>query len=230
VARASTNVPPAVASDAIVGQLSPPDAINTPPAGPPSMSERNEGVCAETPAREPTARLFVAVWPPDKVVGLLEALCRPEVDGVRWTTAEQWHVTIAFLGNVPESRIEEVAAALRDAAARAAGPIEAELGPATARLGSGVLSVPVAGLEGLARDVRAAIAAVTAIDTVSSGERAFHGHLTLARGKGGRRVPGFLGGAPIEARWTVREVCLVRSSLTSHGARYTTLVRATVPC
>ncbi len=45
-------------------------------------------------------RLFVAVWPPPEVVAVLASLDRPVVDGVRWTTQEQWHVTIRFLGSV----------------------------------------------------------------------------------------------------------------------------------
>ena len=47
-------------------------------------------------------RLFVAVWPPVDVVERLSELPRPAVDGVRWTTPDQWHVTIRFLGEVAD--------------------------------------------------------------------------------------------------------------------------------
>ncbi|MGH3783890.1 MAG: 2'-5' RNA ligase family protein [Pseudonocardiaceae bacterium] len=48
-------------------------------------------------------RLFVALTPPDEVVEALRVCthelreCAPEL---RWTRPEQWHVTLAFLGEV----------------------------------------------------------------------------------------------------------------------------------
>ena len=42
-------------------------------------------------------RLFVAVWPPDDVLDRLAVLPRPEVDGLRWTDQDHWHVTLRFL-------------------------------------------------------------------------------------------------------------------------------------
>ena len=42
------------------------------------------------------------MWPPPEVVARLAALARPTVEGVRWTTPEQWHVTLRFLGWVDD--------------------------------------------------------------------------------------------------------------------------------
>ena len=47
-------------------------------------------------------RLFVAAWPPADVVEALRGLDRPVVTGMRWTTADQWHVTLRFLGDVDD--------------------------------------------------------------------------------------------------------------------------------
>ncbi len=182
---------------------------------------------AAAPEPEPTARLFVGVRPPPEVSALLSSLARPALDAVRWTAPEQWHVTLAFLGNVPLSRIEEVGAATVAATARAAVAPEAHLGPSTRRLGRSVLCVPVAGLDALALPVRRALGELL---FVAGLDGPFVGHLTLARSRGRRGVvPASLAGVPLEARWQVREVDLVRSELGRSGARYTTLVRATVP-
>lgn len=176
---------------------------------------------------ERTVRLFAAVWPPAEVIRILEDLERPEIPGVRWTTPTQWHVTLAFLGDVAESRVEEVGAALVGAMARAAAPRVARLGPGSVRLGRSVLCVPVGGLDELAMMVRAAFAAVPI--RAAPGGAPFSGHLTLARARARRTVPASLVGMRLEATWRVREVSLVRSELDPSGARYTTVVTATVP-
>ena len=158
-------------------------------------------------------RLFVAVRPPERVLDALQALVRPNVPGVRWTTREQWHVTIRFLGNVDDP--ESVIAALQ-ASARALSPVEAVLGPRAAMLGRGVVQLPVAGLDEVARVVIAA--------TASFGDppdaRPFKGHLTLARTKG--RVAD-RSSLDLSATWTVDRVELIRSHLGGGPARYETV-------
>lgn len=178
-----------------------------------------------TDAKEPSARLFVGVRPPSDVVTVLAALDRPALDEVRWTAPDQWHVTLAFLGNVTLSRRDAVESALVEATARAAGPSEAHLGPSTRRVRRSILCVPVEGLDGLAGLVRRALVAVLPDAGL---DEPFHGHLTLARARGRRAVPSALLDVPVEARWPVREVHLVRSELDRSGARHTTLVTATV--
>ena len=57
-------------------------------------------------------------------------------------------------------------------------------------------------------------------------DRAFAGHVTLARARDRRRVdlrP--LCGMPLAGEWPVDEVCLVASTLRSHGAQYETVAR-----
>jgi RNA 2',3'-cyclic 3'-phosphodiesterase len=183
------------------------------------------GTDGDTEPSGPTARLFVGVWPSPEVAAVLSSLDRPVLDALRWTTPDQWHVTFAFLGNVALSRMDDVGAALVTATARAARPPEACLGPSTRRVGKSILCVPVQGLDELALSVRSALGALFP-DAGLDGT--FNGHLTLARARGRRSVPASLAGAPVEARWQVRDVDLVRSELTSSGARYTTLVVATV--
>lgn len=173
-------------------------------------------------------RAFVAVWPPRPVVAALAALPRPEVPHLRWTTPDQWHVTLAFLGDVEVSAVPALQGAL-EAATGDAPPAQAVLGPSTARLDRSVLCVPVRGLDDLAGRVRSALSAAgfdRAGDDVTG---AFRGHCTLARAAGRRTVPAALTGIPVAARWAVTDVGLVRSTLDPGGARYEIIVSATVP-
>jgi 2'-5' RNA ligase len=154
-------------------------------------------------------RLFVAVWPPPDVVERLGDLRRCNRGGVRWTTADQWHVTLRFLGEVDEP------APVVEALARAElEPAEAQLGPTSEAFGRHVVAVPVAGLDELARRVIAA----TAWFGSPPPDRPYHGHITLARIRHGNPRP--LAGEAIEARWPVEDVRLVRSRLHADGARY----------
>ncbi|MDQ4097048.1 MAG: RNA 2',3'-cyclic phosphodiesterase, partial [Actinomycetota bacterium] len=142
-------------------------------------------------------RLFVAVWPPPDVVERVAAVPRPSLPGLRWTDPAQWHVTLRFLGRVHDAApVEE---ALADVVA---APVEAVVGPEVGRFGQRVLHVPVGGLG----DLAAAVASATAALGEPPEDRAFSGHLTLARVRRGARVdlrP--LAGATVEGRWPVTE-------------------------
>ena len=163
-------------------------------------------------------RVFVAAWPPPSVNNLLEHLSRPRLAGVRWTAPDQWHVTLVFLGDVAEPQVKPLAAVLREWAGTAA-PATATAGPATRRLGRGVLCLPVRGLDAVALGVRA----VTRGFGSARDDHRFTGHLTLARIGRGDRIPEALVGLPVAAGWEVREVRLVASILGPSGPRYEAL-------
>src|SRR5215475_1770821 len=101
-------------------------------------------------------RLFVCVRPPSAVLDAVDEVvagCRPGApDGVRWVGRDKWHVTLHFLGEVADAA--PVIAALAEAPLPAA---EATLGPAVELLGRQVVSVPVGGLDELARVAEAAV-------------------------------------------------------------------------
>lgn len=160
------------------------------------------------------ARLFVAVWPPAALVDELRRLERIVRRGVRWTTEDQWHVTMRFLGGIDSTEEQTVRDRLTRVAAQT-GPVRAEAGPGPRRLGPGVWVLPVAGLDDLAAQVQAATEEIGP----PPGGRPFHGHLTLARA----RTPAALAGLPrpdVASTWTVEELTLVRSDLHAAGARY----------
>jgi 2'-5' RNA ligase len=163
------------------------------------------------------ARLFVAVVPPDEVLDRVAALRRPDVSGLRWTTRDQWHVTLRFLGQV-----DDADAATRVLEQMALSRCEARLGPEVGRFGRQILHVPVAGLGELA----AAVVGATAAIGEPPEDRAFNGHVTLAR-TGSRRSVDLraLTGEPVDGVWSVDEVELVESHLHRRGARYETIAR-----
>jgi 2'-5' RNA ligase len=150
-------------------------------------------------------RLFVAVRPPPEVIDAIAALPRPERHGIRWSRPDQWHVTLRFLGDVDDPA--PVAEGLRVRLA-SEGPAQVTLGPATAKLGRGVLMIPVHGLDDLAATV---VEATRNAVPVPEDAFAFRGHLTLARCP--RSVPSWAIGTPIDAAWTADEVELVSSRL-----------------
>jgi 2'-5' RNA ligase len=139
------------------------------------------------------------------------------VDGLRWTTPEQWHVTLRFFGEA------DPAAARRSLSGFAADRCHARLGPETGRFGRRILHVPVAGLAELARLVTDRTAAVGE----PPDRRHFRGHITLARATAAGRGIDFrpLTGTPIEASWPVGQITLVASHPHPQGARYEVLER-----
>jgi 2'-5' RNA ligase len=74
------------------------------------MPERN-GV-GTGPKRPPALRLFFALWPSEAQQQALEQAMRARVEATRGRAipARNLHVTLAFLGSVPNSRIESVTA------------------------------------------------------------------------------------------------------------------------
>jgi len=159
----------------------------------------------------------VAVWPPDAVLRRLEALARPPTPGLRWTTSDQWHVTLRFLGAAPPVPAGDRLDAAPGLLGRGGGPVTARLGPASAWFPRRrVLQIPVAGLDALA----AAVVAATADTGDPDPGVPWRGHLTLARMRGGAPGPSELAGTRVEASWPVEEITLVASELDPAGARY----------
>lgn len=170
-------------------------------------------------------RLFAAAWPIDRALSVLSAAqpVAPTTE-LRWVPPANWHVTLAFLGSVPDEDHDELVEALRSVGG-SVPPCTATLGPETSVLGARVLCVPVTGLDGLADKVRECTAPFN-----RSSDRAepFLGHLTLARARRGRAVPRFATGVPIASTWPVREVRLVSSTTGPRGAEYSQIALVTL--
>ncbi|MEO7193428.1 MAG: RNA 2',3'-cyclic phosphodiesterase [Pseudonocardiaceae bacterium] len=127
-------------------------------------------------------RLFVALTPPEEVVRELLGVAvglREVAPELRWTHPEQWHLTLAFLGEVGDDLVDELTRLLGRAAARHS-PLSLSLGGG-GRFGHQVLWTGVRGdrdgLSGLADSVEAAARR----SRVPVEQRPYRPHLTLAR-------------------------------------------------
>ncbi len=161
----------------------------------------------------------MAVWLPASLVGQIRAIERPARPGLRWTTEDQWHVTLRFLGEVEEERLD-LPDRLASVASRSAA-VPAALGARPRKLGDRVWILPVDGLDVLASAIQEATSDIG--QRAPAGQR-FRGHLTLARG----RRPECLSDLPTRdfaGVWTVSELTLVRSELHPDGARYEVIGR-----
>ena len=128
-------------------------------------------------------RLFVAIDLPAAIAGELAGL-DPHVAGLRWLPASQLHLTLSFLGEVPEENEQALIRALGEIAGQ---PFPLSLMGFGAFRRHGRISVVWAGLEGeppeLCRLQAEVNAAVLAAGLEGNGKR-FHGHVTVGRCKG----------------------------------------------
>lgn len=166
-------------------------------------------------------RMFVALVPPDEALEDLGGFLRPrreEETGFRWTTWEQWHVTLAFMPQVPDRALDDLVARLHRAAARRT-PFRVTVAGGGAFPNPARAKVLFAGLdlddaEELRRLKTGARAAANKSGAEAEGGR-FHPHLTLARIKRPLDVTRWI--RVLEAyrgpTWTAAEISLVQSYL-----------------
>jgi 2'-5' RNA ligase len=155
---------------------------------------------------------------------------RPVARDVAWIVPGNLHLTLKFLGEVSETRIESVARALCEASLAAAA-FEARIRGLGAFPSAGRPRVVWAGVTdgaaemiALARNVDAALAALG----LPRDERPFSPHVTLGRVRRPGHNPALsdaLGGAAERefGQMRVPSVSLMRSELGPRGARYTEL-------
>ncbi|MFF3013240.1 RNA 2',3'-cyclic phosphodiesterase [Streptomyces sp. NPDC057939] len=131
-----------------------------------------------------TVRIFIALAPPDDAKDELARELRPAYEAhprMRWNRIEDWHVTLAFLGELPVATVPLLRPPLAELAARRA-PVRLALrggGHFDDRvLWSGV-DGDLDGLHLLASDVRAVVKECG----IPFEDRPLRPHLTLARAR-----------------------------------------------
>jgi 2'-5' RNA ligase len=171
-------------------------------------------------------RLFVALWPPAEIVEHLQAAVADVTDrlgapsGVRWVTAQQLHLTVAFLGEVDALRGTRTQERLAGVCARHP-PVTLWL-EGGGRFGDRILFVKVAGdREPLGRLARS-VAAAGRRAGLTLQDRPWRAHMTVARarqdGAGLRELARALDGYR-SSTWTAAELHLVRSRLGAGDGR-----------
>ncbi|MEW2554655.1 RNA 2',3'-cyclic phosphodiesterase [Streptomyces zhihengii] len=142
------------------------------------------GPGADTERRAATTRVFIALAPPDEAKDELARALAPACaayPNMRWNRIEDWHITLAFLGELPTAAVPSLRPPLAELAA-ARPPLELSLrgsGHFDDRvLWSGV-GGDLDGLRLLAAEVRAAVED----GGVPYAGRPMRPHLTLARAR-----------------------------------------------
>ncbi|HEY4010082.1 MAG TPA: RNA 2',3'-cyclic phosphodiesterase [Acidobacteriaceae bacterium] len=170
-------------------------------------------------------RLFVGLAVSDAVKDALERLTlrlRAKDDGLRWSTPEQWHVTLVFLGDVGQEAyarvVRELACVRRE---RQTLRIE--------RIGvferAGILYAEVEVTPELLR-LHEEVAAGVERAGLEVEKRPYRAHVTLARSKNrdGRKTIERLGRAAeqqrLDQRWEASEFLLYESKLSPKGSAY----------
>lgn len=168
---------------------------------------------------EATRRVFLALWPGDDVAAQLSDLSAvtQACCGGRLMRRDTLHLTLAFLGDVAESRLAALCAAMAAVRGEAFSLRIDRLGYwAHNHIVWGGCSCTPPQLLRLVADVREALAGA---GFVLAGEAAFVPHLTLLRkARPFAALPDF---APID--WSVAGFVLVASTLSPEGPAYVQL-------
>ena len=203
------------------------------PSAPPA--ERPE---SPPQAREPTRRLFFALWPDAGQRAALAHATRKAVrsSGGRPVPEESLHVTLAFLGSVPERRVAELQAiARRVAEAPEAAPLLVSFDRlvhwAKPRILCALDALPSAGTEAAGAPRVGALAGAPALalaeslksETTARGFspdlKPFHAHVTVARKVA--RAPAAQPLSPVQ--WTFDGFALIESRTEPTGPVYSVI-------
>ena len=184
-------------------------------------------------------RLFLALEPPDPVRRRLAAIqerlrhqAGRHADEVRWVAPGSIHLTLQFLGAVPEERVEAIQRTVEEVAA-GSRPLRLELRGAGGFPNARRPRVLFTSLGGEVEELGRLVAEI-GLRLSPLGfppeERRFSPHLTHGRARDGRGAAG-LGGALASASseeavpWRAEEIVLFRSHLSPGGARYEAIGR-----
>jgi 2'-5' RNA ligase len=172
-------------------------------------------------------RLFIAVPLPGELFGFLREAqgLLPRISGLRLMSEDQFHVTLAFIGEVGAREANAARAIVGSLPVDAGG--EGVIGgflllPSARR--ARVVALEVADASGVFAHLFARVMdGLEGAGVMQREKRPFHPHLTVAR----LRNPG-----PLQprsesghARFAVESVCLYKSELRREGPMYTVLAR-----
>jgi 2'-5' RNA ligase len=188
-------------------------------------------------------RLFVALSLPNRVKAELEnaqSEFRRAVPGhgIRWAKPEQFHLTLRFLGSVLPSQMDPLSEALQSACSRFA-PLRLRAESIGFFPDAHRVRVIWAGIRDATFNLvqlQEAVASAAAAFTSEPAEKTFAGHVTLGRSRELSKTEALelarLGAAMVSRQfgeWTAETIELMRSELTSAGARYSVLAEIRLP-
>lgn len=160
----------------------------------------------------------------------------PAWAGEKWVPAANLHVTLRFLGDVPDGDVPALASAAADALCGLRAPVLTPDGvrtvpsPRSARMLWGVMVDE----DGAAAAIAEALASATAPFAAEGDDKPFRAHVTLVRARTPRHAPAeALAAADAQVRASARPmsvpcVTLFSSDLAPGGPRYETIGRLPV--
>ncbi len=170
-------------------------------------------------------RLFVGLGLPESLRDTLAMLERG-IPGARWIESDNYHVTLRFIGEVPEDRAEDIDSALGAVRMQPFGLSLAGVGHFGKLRKARSVWVAVETNDALVR-LQASVESAVVRAGFRAEERRFRPHVTLARIKGetGHHLANFLSehGDFRAPPFEVRAFHLYESQLTRHGAMYRVL-------
>ena len=180
-------------------------------------------------------RLFVAIQLSDEVRSALMAMqqtLRRTCDGVRWTRPEQLHLTLKFLGDVPDAEVSGVAQAVERAAGRAKR-FEMRVNGSGCFPPQGPVRIVWVGVEEDSGELaRCAQAMETELEQIGFARerRPFSPHITIGRVREdrskGRTRSATEAHALRPVEQSVSSITLMSSTLAARGATYTSVTAA----
>jgi 2'-5' RNA ligase len=170
-------------------------------------------------------RLFLAIELPAVVKDALADIAHPPLADLKWTATEQLHITMKFLGEVPDDQVPALVEAMR----RVPKPGELPLqiagvvmfpprGPI--RIVGAEVADDTGGLAKLAADLEDAAATLR----FPREKRPFHAHVTLARARQPIRRDRVMVTIP-ELPFVASEFVLMQSTLSPQGSTYAVAAR-----
>jgi RNA 2',3'-cyclic 3'-phosphodiesterase len=176
-------------------------------------------------------RTFIALTIPEEVkavIGTAMGELKAKNHTVRWVKPTALHITLKFLGDIPEQTVAAVAADL-DKAAALCPPLTLRLGGFGAFPNVRRPRVVWVGLEGDMHDLSKLALNIDKMCLtygVAGERRPFSGHITLGRLKAPTMVD--LAINPVSGLFNASQVLLYQSVLLPGGAQYTVLHRSSL--
>ncbi len=165
-------------------------------------------------------RLFAAIRLPQEILPSVAKAAMP-LDGAlgaRVLPQGSWHITLKFMGDMPDAKIDEIASALSSIKF---APFEVSLFGAGAFPSKGIpRAIWIGGESQGAGEL--AMKIESALSFLSLPKEHFTLHLTVARSKGVADIEDFLKTNDV-GRFEARSFALMKSSLTPAGATYEVL-------
>ncbi len=170
-------------------------------------------------------RLFVGLAIAEEVKQALERVTlrlRAKDDGLRWSTPDQWHVTLVFLGELAD---EARGRLVRELAELRLPPVSLRMDGLGVFERAGILYAQVEVTPELLRIYEAVAAAVTRAG-LEVEDRPYRAHVTLARSRNrdGKKTIERLRRSSVQQRlnerWDAAEFLLYESKLSPKGSAY----------